>query len=296
MRYVDELVNVSNDEELFKQELQKIKKQLQESPNLNKETKLFVNNLNKYCLKYKEEFSDKDAYILPIDNYCMFVLNNAFDYIKTQSKTSEEVFKERCGLRNTPKHYKDLYNNDYISAILESMDLSFWGEECFKFNKLENIHYYDTFKNFITNFDLNIINELIGIKPTIFIGENHYIKNSPLTDLGLGIAMINSYVEPPRVDFLVEKLVHDCMNILLKLTFENKDMLYFYNKYELETEYELDKFIGTKLANYIFKGEKSEVIEEVLAITKERNSIEYKARKAMEEMYNEYSFNKKGEL
>lgn len=285
MKYIDELIKVSNNDELFKEELQKIKIKLENSTNVTKETTQFINDLNKYCIKQQKEFKNKDIYILPIDNYCMFVLNNAFNVIKNDIDLNQEVFKVCCQMNKIPKLFKDLYTESYISSIYEHVNLYLNEHEYNRFHKLENITFLKVFKHFITNFNLSIINDLIDIKPMIFIGENDCDRNRGLKELGVVSVMINSHVEPPNIMLLVNKLISDCMYVLFNVTFEEKDINYFLEKYNLEEIESLDRFIGEKIADYILKGIKSEVVEELLEIKKERNSIEYKVSKVNQKLW-----------
>lgn len=285
MRYIDDLIKVSNNEAEFKKELLKIKDNLYSSQNLSRETKLFVNNLNKYCTKNTNEFTEDDIYVLPIDNYCMFILNNVFNFIKNQSEINQKVFIGSSGLGNIPKYFKDKYNEEYINAIINHMDMKFLGNESFQFNNLKDFEYLNKIKIVIKNLNLEIIKDLIGIKPMIFIGENHYIKSSPFTNLGLLTIMLNTYIQPPSLIHLIDNLTRDCMEVLLTQIFEQKDMDYFYKKYSLNNLDNLNQLIGTDLATYIFYGQKSDLIDEVLLIANERNSIEYKIEKNIKSFY-----------
>lgn len=62
-------------------------------------------------------------------------------------------------------------------------------------------------------------------------------------------------------------------------------MDYFYKKYSLNNLDNLNQLIGTDLATYIFYGQKSDLIDEVLLIANERNSIEYKIEKNIKSFY-----------
>ena len=214
MRYIDDLIKVSNNEAEFKKELLKIKDNLYSSQNLSRETKLFVNNLNKYCTKNTNEFTEDDIYVLPIDNYCMFILNNVFNFIKNQSEINQKVFIGSSGLGNIPKYFKDKYNEEYINATINHMDMKFLGNESFQFNNLKDFEYLNKIKIVIKNLNLEIIKDLIDIKPMIFIGENHYIKSSPFTNLGLLTIMLNTYIQPPSLIHLIDNLTRDCMEVL----------------------------------------------------------------------------------
>lgn len=294
MRYVDELSQVASNEIAFKSEIDKIIIKLYESKSLSREVKLFVNNVKKYCEKKTMDFKDDETVVLPIDDYCMFIINKAFTYIKKQSDTNQEIFLSRYYRKDIPKYFKDKYNEDYINAIINQMNMPFLGEQRFYFEPLQNKDYLEYIKPQIAKLNLGIIKELIDIEPIIFIGENHYDPKSLLTDLGILTIMLNTYVKSSDTIYcLVNFLTYQCMDLLLNNILNEKDINNLCSMYRVSDKEGLNMIIGMVLAEYIIYGKENELLDDVLEMAKEKHSLEYKINETVKKIEESFKLNMK---
>lgn len=297
MNYIEELIDVSNDELKFANKLLIVKDDISKSDNVYKTINSFIKDLNKYCeLKMAKSHSlNSDYVLLNTNDFCMFILNRLITKIKADYDIKDEVMKRLLHVNTLDKWTKEKIKNQFVDTMFLIMTNAFTETTAYNFEKIddnENEVLFEFFNIFLQLMRLDIIDEIIKIKPLIFVGGEGS-QSACLT--GLNILLIKSddmiKHKDSKLDFIhiYGKLINNLTDITINILF--KDILNEYNisnlceKYEIKQE-DLSFTVGREIADYISGTlkEKTDLLKDIIRISNENLSKESRIEKSQFDM------------
>lgn len=284
MKYIDELVKVSNNEFEFSKELLKIKEDISKSKRIYTSVNSFVKNINTYCeIKIKDSHSEnKDCVLLNTNDFCMFMLNRLFLKIKNHYEIKEEALKVILSQRNLI-YIKETMKKQFIETIFLVMTSGFEENKDYYFERMcdEDYELFNFYNIFLKDMNLDIIMELINIKPLIFVGREGK-SSAILTELNMLLFDLNDTVKykNDKIDtmYVYEKLVNNIIEVTMTILFNNilteLNIDNLSKKYDIEKE-DLSFEIGKELASYITDCKiRTELLKDVIEMSKTNLSKE----------------------
>ena len=242
---LDKLIEVSNNEILFQQELQKIKKGIEDSKRPIVRLKNLMKKVDSWCEKQKEKetlTNGKDFELLPINHFCMYELNRYFKNINSCISQRE---KELCCIAYTKQLnpvMKKKLNEEFISKCYTVMEKGF-GKS--KFQKIDYLtfEFVSIINKLLLGLNLNIIERLINTKPLILLspfGSEDYMV------LNLNIVFLQ---QRKCIDILhmCEDLVNDLTENVLHIFLPNcfiSDLHQLKEIYKANDDENLNSFMG----------------------------------------------------
>ena len=293
MKYIDEIVDSSNDEILFADKLLMIKEKM-ESEDSYKEVKLFIKNLNKFCEQNieKSRAVNSDYILLNTNNFCMFILQRLIQRIHTDCVVHEEMVKKLLHVEGLDKDTKKRLKEQYVDNVFSCLTDGFTEETGYSFELVDDGEkvLYDFCNALFGGLDLKVLNEIVGNDLMVLIGKNGK-QSARLQGLNMYLISLKDFLEYTNegkldagkmcatvVNGLTEIAVIKLLNELL--TSSDKQLLC--DKYNLK-ESDLNMSIGIEIAKSITKDKTGEMLDIVVSMAKERNTIEEKInRKELE--------------
>lgn len=278
MKYIDEILDSSNDELKFAEKLIDIKEDIAREDTY-KNVKLFVKNLNEYCKKEIKESKavNSDYILLNTNHFCMHILQRLVKMMEDEYNLHKEVMKDLLRVKKFDKWTEKNLREAYVERIFMCLTSSFTDETGYVFEKMEysDTKFFEVFNLILSSFNLDIIYEIVGTKPIFFIGIKGK-QSSILTGANIHIYMLKDaikYKENGELDIasLYSKLLNNLVETTVRALFDRllneyeKDMIC--SKYNLE-ECNVEINIGKDIVNYMIEGIESELLSTVREIVK----------------------------
>lgn len=297
MRYVDQLVNFSNDELKFHNELLKIKDNIESNENSYKEAKLLVRNINNFCKKEieKSKINNSNFILFNTNNFSMFLLQRLLEKVTNESEFYEESVKRLTRVKKLDKTISDKIKERYTKNILASLENCFVNSTEYKFELMdkEDVDLIIMLGGILDFLNLDIINKIIGNKPMVFIGRQG-TKSSVLTMLN--ILIINAeqslaYLEDGSLDIITNiemianNLTEIAMHILLNNILSDSDINYLCKTYDISAD-NIQMEIGGQIANALFNHKNTDMnlVNSILDIAIQSREREYQIEKKLVEI------------
>lgn len=260
MKYIDELVKVSNNELEFSKELLKIKEEISKSKRVYTSINTFIKNINNYCeLKFKESHSEnKNCILLNTNDFCMFVLNRLFLRMKKHYEIREAALLHILSYRDKI-YVKESLKKQFIDTFFLIMTSGFEENKDYYFEKMSDCdeELFRFYNIFLSDMKLDIILDLVNIEPLIFVGREGK-SSAILTELNILLFELRDTVKYKNgeidVMYVYEKLVNNIIEVTITILFKN--ILTELNIDNLSKKYNIEKDnlsfkIGEEIANYI---------------------------------------------
>lgn len=285
MKYIDELVRVSNNELEFSKELLKVKEDISKSKRIFVSVNSFVKNINTYCeTKIKDSYSEnKDCILLNTNDFSMFMLNRLFLRIKKYYEIKEEALSNIFTESNLKSYIKGTMKNQFVDTVFLTMTAGFEESKDYYFERMSDEDYelFNFYNVFLKDMNLDIITELIEMKPIIFVGRDGK-SSAILTELNILVFDLKDTIKYKNgnIDtiYVYEKLVNNIVDITMTILFNSIltefNIDYLSKKYKIEKD-DLSFEIGKELANYITDYKiRTELLKDVIEMSKHNLSKE----------------------
>lgn len=278
MKYIDEILDSSNNELQFAEKLKEIKEDMT-SGNTYKNVNLFVKNLNEYCTKEIEQSKavNSDYILLNTNHFCMHILQRLVNMMNIDADLHKEAMKKMLRVEKLEGCTEKELREVYVERIFMCLTDSFTDETGYLFEKMKDpgTQFFEVFNVILRSFNLDIIFELVRTKPIIFIGIEGK-ESAILPGANIYLYMVKDLIkfnEQGELDIvsLYSKLVNNITETAVRTLFDillnkyEKDMLC--NEYNLE-EHNLEMAIGKDIAEYVMHRTESKLLSTVRMLVK----------------------------
>lgn len=274
---VKKLVNVSNNELLFKNELRKIQNEIEKSARPKVRLKNLRKKVNTYCKDNPTTLYQSEKYqIISSDNFCMYEMQRYFQILTQYLDRKEQTL---CMLlcRNTlAAEEQQEINEQFIQGTFTFFEEGFGDTEFHKDNHL-NFKSVKFLSIILDTLNLDIVEQLSTLKPLIVLTSSDIHQILP--NLNMIVLPEATLTFPVGVkNTLINHLTENTLCLFLYNCF-HWDIQKLYEIYNASDTEELKKKLGKSIKECIVEEKMDEGLKLAIEIVKENASIEDRCTK-----------------
>ena len=274
---VKKLVNVSNNELLFKNELRKIQNEIEKSSRPKVRLKNLRKKVNTYCKDNPTTLYQSEKYqIISSDNFCMYEMQRYFQILTQYLDKKEQTL---CMLlcRNTlAEEEQQEINEQFIQGTFTFFEEGFRDTEFPKDNHL-NFKSVKFLSIILDTLNLDIVEQLSTLKPLIVLTSSDIHQILP--NLNMIVLPETALTYPFGTQkTLINHLTENVLCLFLYNCF-HWDIQKLYEMYNVSDTEELKKKLWKSIKEYIAEEKMDEGLKLAIEIAKENASIEDRCTK-----------------